>query len=58
MDITTQIFELRAELYGCKLTRRERRQAEAELTRLLDEKKAQDRAFAAALEAEAPTARM
>lgn len=58
MDITMQILELRAELYGCKLTRRERRQAEAELTRLIEEKKAQDRTFAAALEAEAPIARM
>jgi hypothetical protein len=46
-----QIQELRAEINGCGLTRRERRQAEAELKRLIAEQAELDRAFDQALEA-------
>jgi hypothetical protein len=35
MDITTQIFELRAELDGCLLTKAERTKAKAELAALI-----------------------
>jgi hypothetical protein len=46
-----QIQELRLEIKGCGLTRRERRQAEAELKRLIAEQAELDRAFDLALKA-------
>ena len=45
------IQELRAELRGCRFTRRERAAVEAELARAVREQAALDRAFDAALEA-------
>jgi hypothetical protein len=41
MDITTQIFELRAELYGCLLTKAERAKAKAELAALIAQQQAE-----------------
>jgi len=49
-----QIQDLRAELAGCILTRRERARAQAELTRLVAEQTKLDRAFDAALPKKAP----
>jgi hypothetical protein len=49
-----QIQDLRAELAGCILTRRERAQAQAELKKLVAEQAKLDRAFDAALAEEAP----
>ena len=46
-----QIVQLRVELNNCGFTRRERRQAEAELKRLIAEQADIDRAFDQALEA-------
>jgi septal ring factor EnvC (AmiA/AmiB activator) len=54
LNIYDQIQELRAELAGCILTRRERAQAQAELTRLVAEQAKLDRAFDAALAEKAP----
>lgn len=51
LTIFDQIQELRAELNGCGFTRRERRQAEAELKRLIAERDQLERAFDQALEA-------
>lgn len=51
MPIEQQIEELRRELNAALLTRRERREANAQLARLLAEKEAQERAFDAALAA-------
>ena len=45
------IRELRAELRGCALTRRERAQAQAELVKAIEEQAQLDRAFDRALEA-------
>jgi len=45
------IQELRAELRGCALTRRERAQAQAELAKAIAEQAELDRAFDRALEA-------
>jgi hypothetical protein len=45
------IQELRAELRGCALTRRERAQAQAELVKAIAEQAELDRAFDRALEA-------
>ena len=52
LTIDELIRELRAEIEGCGLTRQERRQAKAELARLLAQKHERDRAFEATLEAE------
>jgi hypothetical protein len=49
-----QIQDLRAELAGCILTRRERAQSQAELKKLVVEQAKLDRAFEAALAEEAP----
>jgi hypothetical protein len=49
-----QIQDLRAELAGCILTRRERAQAQAELKKLVVEQTKLDRAFDAAFAEEAP----
>jgi hypothetical protein len=46
-----QIQQLRVELANCGFTHRERRQAEAELKRLMAEQAEFDRAFDQALEA-------
>jgi hypothetical protein len=46
-----QIQQLRVELANCGFTRRERKQAEAELKRLMAEQAELDRAFDQALEA-------
>ena len=46
-----QIVQLRVELNNCGFTHRERRQAEAELKRLIAEQAELDRAFDQALEA-------
>ena len=46
-----QIQQLRGELANCGFSRRERRQAEAELKRLMAEQAELDRAFDQALEA-------
>jgi hypothetical protein len=46
-----QIQQLRVELANCGFTHRERRQAEAELKRLMAEQAELDRAFDQALEA-------
>ena len=54
LNIYDQIQELRAEMTGCILTRRERAQAQAELTRLIVEQAKLDRAFDAALAEKAP----
>jgi hypothetical protein len=54
LNIYDQIQELRAELAGCILTRRERAQAQAELTRLVAEQAKLDRAFGAAIAEKAP----
>jgi len=45
------IHELRAELRGCALTRRERAQAQEELAKAIAEQAELDRAFDRALEA-------
>ena len=45
------IQELRAELRGCRFTRRERAAVQAELARAVTEQAALDRAFDTALEA-------
>jgi hypothetical protein len=47
------IQELRAELRGCVMTRRERAQVQAELARAVEEQAQIDRAFDAAIEAHA-----
>jgi hypothetical protein len=49
-----QIQDLRAELAGCILTRRERAQAQAELKKLVVEQTKLDRAFDAAFAEEPP----
>ena len=54
LTIYDQIQELRAELHGCRLTRRERAQTLAELKKLIPEQAKLDRAFAAALAVAAP----
>ena len=54
LNIYDQIQELRAELAGCILTRCERAQAQAELTRLVAEQAKLDRAFDAAIAEKAP----
>jgi hypothetical protein len=51
LTIQDQIQELRRELRGCLLTRRERAQAKAELKKLIAEQAELDRVFDAALEA-------
>lgn len=51
LTIRDQIYQLRLEMAGCLLTRRERAQAKAELKRLLAAQAELDRAFDAALEA-------
>lgn len=51
MTIKQQIVELRAEMTGCLLTRRERAQAKTELKRLLAAQAEHERAFDATLEA-------
>ncbi|HJU16776.1 MAG TPA: hypothetical protein VJ770_09935 [Stellaceae bacterium] len=51
LTIDDQIHQLRLELTGCLLTRRERAQAKAELKRLLAAQAEHERAFDAALEA-------
>lgn len=51
MDITTQIFELRAELYGCLLTKNERAKAKAELAALIAQEQAEAEKFAKEIEA-------
>jgi hypothetical protein len=54
LTIFDQVRELRAELAGCLLTRRERAQAQAKLKRLVAEQAEIDRAFALAVAEEAP----
>ena len=51
LTIPDQICELRREMNGCLLTRRERAEAQAELKRLLAAQAEHERAFDAALEA-------
>ena len=51
LTIDDQIVQLRREMNGCLLTRRERAQAKAELKRLLVMQAEHERAFDAALEA-------
>jgi hypothetical protein len=51
MLIDQRINELRSEMNGCLLTRRERAEAQAELKRLLAAQAERERAFDAALEA-------
>jgi hypothetical protein len=51
MDIITQIFELRAELYGCLLTKAERAQAKAELAALIARQQAEAEKFANEIDA-------
>ncbi|HJU19324.1 MAG TPA: hypothetical protein VJ770_22955 [Stellaceae bacterium] len=51
LTISDQIYQLRAEMTGCLLTRRERAQAKAELKKLLAAQAEHERAFDAALEA-------
>jgi hypothetical protein len=51
LTIADQLRELRAEMTGCLLTRRERAQANAELKRLLAAQAEFDRASQAAFEA-------
>jgi hypothetical protein len=51
MDITTQIFELRAELYGCLLTKAERAKAKTELAALIARQQAEAEKFAKEIEA-------
>jgi hypothetical protein len=51
LTINDQIWQLRAELKNCGFTRCERKQAEAELKRLMAEQAELDRAFDQALEA-------
>ena len=46
-----QIQELRAELRGCTMTRREHADVQAELARAIAEQAERDRAFDSALEA-------
>ncbi len=48
------INELRAELRGCAMTRRERVQAQAELAKAIAEQAELDRAFDAEIDAHAP----
>jgi hypothetical protein len=47
------IQELRAELRGCVMTRRQRAQVQAELAKAIEEQAELDRAFDAAIEAQA-----
>ena len=47
------IQELRAELRGCVMTHRERTQAQIELAKAIEEQAELDRAFDAAIEAQA-----
>jgi hypothetical protein len=54
LTIYDQVQELRAELAGCLLTRRERSQTQAELKKLIAEQAKLDRVFNAALANEAP----
>ena len=54
LNIYDQIQELRAELAGCILTRRERARAQAELKRLVAEQAKLDRAYEAAIAEKAP----
>ncbi|MBV9480819.1 MAG: hypothetical protein JO249_08690 [Acidobacteria bacterium] len=51
LTIDDQIWQLRVELNNCGFSRRERRQAEAELKRLMAEQAELDRVFDQALEA-------
>lgn len=54
LTIADQIRELKAELTGCLLTRRERAQANAELKRLLCAQAERDRAAEMACAEQAP----
>ena len=54
LTITDQIRELRAELTGCLLTRRERAQAQSELKRLVAKQAELSRPLDAAVAEEAP----
>ena len=54
LTITDQIRELRAELTGCLLTRRERAQAQSELKRLVTKQIKLSHALDAAVAEEAP----
>ena len=54
LTITDQIRELRAELTGCLLTRRERAQAQSELKRLVTNQTKLSHALDAAVAEEAP----
>jgi hypothetical protein len=54
LTITYQIRELRAELTGCLLTRRERAQTQSELKRLVAKQAKLSRALDAAVAEEAP----
>ena len=51
MTLYDHIQELRAELRGCRMTRRERLRAEAELAKAIAEQTEFDRAFDRALDA-------
>ena len=51
IDLYDHIQELRAELRGCYLTRRERAAVQAELTKAIAEQAELDHAFGLALEA-------
>jgi hypothetical protein len=51
LTVEEKIWQLRAELNNCGFTRRERKQAEAELKQLMAEQAELDRAFDQALEA-------
>lgn len=51
MTLYDHIQELRAELRGCRMTRRERASVEAELAKAIAEQAELDRAFDSALDA-------
>lgn len=46
MDTIDQIFELRAELHGCRLTKAERAKAKAELAALIVQSQAEEEKLA------------
>ncbi len=46
MDTIDQIFELRAELHGCRLTKAERTNAKAELAALIMQSQAEEEKLA------------
>jgi hypothetical protein len=54
LTTTDQIWELRAELTGCLLTRRERAQAQSELKRLVAKQTKLSHALGATVAEEAP----